>query len=157
MSLVKFFLFFIIGSVKCHNTSSVQHEWKTRRQQWLHDNGKSSGLSGRKNVISLRSDLADVIFETEVICLFEFMRKRIDFIFSCLLFEVRKKYLLCLLKEITFIVLTFIELTCFNALKQISSNRVNISNGKHEKQKFVLKNSGYKRLTSTPLPNGTLR
>lgn len=30
----------------------------------LHDNGKSSALSGRKNVISGRRDLADVVCET---------------------------------------------------------------------------------------------
>ena len=57
----------------------------------LHDNGKSSVLSGRKNVISLRNDLADVIFETEVISLLEFMRETIDFLFSHLLLEVRRK------------------------------------------------------------------
>lgn len=64
---------------------------ENKKAQRLHDNGKSSVLSGRKNVVSLQSDLADVIFETEVICLFEFMRKTIDFIFGHLLTAVRRK------------------------------------------------------------------
>ena len=34
MSLVKFLLFFIMGNVKRHNTSSVQREWKT---EWRTD------------------------------------------------------------------------------------------------------------------------
>lgn len=64
---------------------------ENRMAHRLHDNGKSSVLSGRKNVISLRNDLADVIFETEVISLLEFMRETIDFLFSHLLLEVRMK------------------------------------------------------------------
>ena len=64
---------------------------ENRMAHRLHDNGKSSVLSGRKNVISLRNDLADVIFETEVISLLEFMRETIDFLFSHLLLEVRRK------------------------------------------------------------------
>ena len=64
---------------------------ENRMAHRLHDNGKSSVLSGRKNVISLRNDLADVIFETEVISLLEFMRETTDFLFSHLLLEVRMK------------------------------------------------------------------
>lgn len=55
------------------------------------DNGKSNVLSGGRNVVRLRSDLVDVIFETEAIRLLEFTRKTIDFLCSHLLLEVRRK------------------------------------------------------------------
>lgn len=69
-----------------------KHEaWvENKMAPWLHDNGKSSALSGRKNVISWRSDLSDVICEN-VIHLFKFMRKTIDFISYHLPFEVKKE------------------------------------------------------------------
>lgn len=57
------------------------------KAQWVPDDGKAS-LSGRKNDIILQSAPADVIFETEVLCLFEFIEKTIDFIFGHLLIGV---------------------------------------------------------------------
>lgn len=76
-----------------------------KKALWLHDNGKSSVLSGRKNVISLQSDLADVILESTVTCLFEFMRKAIILFLAISILQSEGKYLLYLLKEITSITL----------------------------------------------------
>lgn len=62
----------------------------------LHNSGESRALSGRRSVISLLSDLADVIFETDVLWLSGFMRETIDFIFGRLLQEVRRKIFIVL-------------------------------------------------------------
>ena len=106
MSLVKFFLFFIIGNIKCRNTSSARRGWKAR---WHLDFTTMVNqvlcLAGK---MSLAGEVIWLMwFVKRVIHLFKFMRKTIDFISYHLPFEVKKgKYLLCLLKEIAFITLS---------------------------------------------------
>lgn len=90
MSLVKFFLFFIIGNIKCRNTSSARRGWKARWHLDLTTTvNQALCLAGKTplagGVIWLMS------FVKRVIHLFKFMRKTIDFISYHLPFEVKKE------------------------------------------------------------------
>lgn len=72
------FSYFSLWETKCHNTSCSVSGKQDSTPDFTTMVNQVSCLA--ENVISLQNDLADVIFETEVTSLLEFMRETIDFL-----------------------------------------------------------------------------
>lgn len=145
MSLVTRFFFSIIGDAMWHNTSRMWHEWQTARH---------SEFPTIVKQVSVWQEKWHYPAKWPSWCHFW---NRCSM--SILIYRENNWFYFwpssywCLKENIV----PFKRSNVHHTPKQVSSNRVNISNNKHETQKFILKNSGYERLTSSVHPNRALR